>query len=305
MKYTFIINPHSRSGKGGMVWELVQPELLKRGVEYDYYCTTHAGHAIQIAEKITADGKEHNLIVLGGDGTVNEVVNGIKEIDKTTLGYIPTGSGNDFARGMGIPKNPIEALEVILKPNTIKKIDIGVLSRAGKERRFAVSTGIGFDAAICHQVAISKYKYLLNKLKLGKLSYVFVALNRLFRDATVNAEVFLDDKCVQKFKRVYFVAVMNQPYEGGGFKFCPKAKADDGKLDVIVVSNLAKLTVLMLLPTAFKGWHIYAPGITVMQGGKVSVITDKALAIHTDGEPAYLRKAVSAELLPTQLRVFV
>ncbi len=305
MKYTFIINPHSRSGKGGMVWELIQPELLKRGIEYDYYCTTHAGHAIQIAEKITADGKEHNLIVLGGDGTVNEVVNGIKDIDKTTLGYIPTGSGNDFARGMGIPKNPIEALEVILKRNAIKTIDIGVLSRAGKERRFAVSTGIGFDAAICHQVAISKYKYLLNKLKLGKLSYVFVALNRLFRDATVNAEVFLDDKCVQKFKKVYFVAVMNQPYEGGGFKFCPKAKPDDGKLDVIVISNLAKLTVLMLLPTAFKGWHVFAPGITVMQGEKVSVITDKALAIHTDGEPAYLRKAVSVELLSTQLRVFV
>lgn len=304
MKYTFIINPNSRSGKGGMVWEFIQPELLKRGVDYEYYCTTHTGHATQLAENITSDGEEHNLIVLGGDGTVNEVINGIKDISKVVLGYIPTGSGNDFARGMKITKDPIKALEVILHPKEIKKVDIGVLSRAGKKRRFAISAGIGFDAAICHQVAISKYKYILNKLKLGKLSYVFVALNRLFHDKTVNAEVFLDNQSVQAFKKVYFVAFMNQPFEGGGFKFCPKAKADDRKLDVIVVSNLPKLIVLMLLPTAFKGWHVMFPGVTVMQGEKVSVIMDQALAIHTDGEPSYLRKSISAELLPAQLRVF-
>lgn len=304
MKYTFIINPNSRSGKGGMVWEFIQPELLKRGVDYEYYCTTHTGHATQLAENITSDGEEHNLIVLGGDGTVNEVINGIKDISKVILGYIPTGSGNDFARGMKITKDPIKALEVILHPKEIKKVDIGVLSRAGKKRRFAISAGIGFDAAICHQVAISKYKYILNKLKLGKLSYVFVALNRLFHDKTVNAEVFLDNQSVQTFKKVYFVAFMNQPFEGGGFKFCPKAKADDGKLDVIVISNLPKLIVLMLLPTAFKGWHVLFPGVTVMQGEKVSVIMDQALAIHTDGEPSYLRKSISAELLPAQLRVF-
>lgn len=304
MKYTFIINPNSRSGKGGMVWEFIQPELLKRGVDYEYYCTTHTGHATQLAENITSDGEEHNLIVLGGDGTVNEVINGIKDISKVILGYIPTGSGNDFARGMKITKDPIKALEVILHPKEIKKVDIGVLSRAGKKRRFAISAGIGFDAAICHQVAISKYKYILNKLKLGKFSYVFVALNRLFHDKTVNAEVFLDNQSVQTFKKVYFVAFMNQPFEGGGFKFCPKAKADDGKLDVIVISNLPKLIVLMLLPTAFKGWHVLFPGVTVMQGEKVSVIMDQALAIHTDGEPSYLRKSISAELLPAQLRVF-
>ncbi len=304
MKYTFIINPNSRSGKGGMVWEIIHPELLKRSVEYEFYYTNHAGHATRLAEKITSDGKEHSLVVLGGDGTVNEVINGIQDISKVTLGYIPTGSGNDFARAMKISKDPLKALEIILSSKEIKKVDIGLLSKAGKNRKFAISAGIGFDAAICHQVAISKYKYILNRLKMGKLSYVFVALNRLFHDKTVNAEVFLDNHTVQNFKKVYFVAIMNQPFEGGGFKFCPKAKANDRKLDVIVVSSLPRLAVLMLLPTAFKGWHILFPGVTVMQGEKISVIVDRPLAIHTDGEPSYLRKSISAELLQEQLRVF-
>ncbi len=304
MNYTFIINPNSRSGKGGMVWEQIHPELLKRKVEYDYYHTNHVGHATKLAEEITADGKEHNLIVLGGDGTLNEVINGIQDFNKVTLGYIPSGSGNDFARSMKISKEPLEALNTILSPAEIKKIDIGLLSKAGKCRRFVISAGIGFDAAICHEVAISKSKYILNRLKLGKLSYVFVALNRLFHDKTANAEVFLDHQSVQNFKNVYFVAIMNQPFEGGGLKFCPKAKADDHKLDVIVVSRLPRLLILMLLPTAFKGWHTFVPGITVMQGESVSVIMDQPLAIHTDGEPSYLRKTISAQLLKEQLRVF-
>ncbi len=304
MNYTFIINPNSRSGKGGMVWEIIQPELLKRGISYEYYYTNHIGHATTIVDQITSDGEEHNLIVLGGDGTLNEVVNGIRQLDKVTLGYIPSGSGNDFARGMKLSKEPLRALETILSPSEIKKVDIGLLSKAGKDRRFAISAGIGFDAAICHQVAVSKYKYILNKLKMGKLSYVFVALNRLFHDPTVNAEVFLDNQSSRTFKNVYFIAVMNQPFEGGGFKFCPKAKADDHKLDVIVVSSLPRLVVLMLLPTALKGWHTIVPGITILQGEKVSVVMDHPLAIHTDGEPSYLRNAISAQLLKEQLRVF-
>lgn len=305
MKYIFIINPNSRSGKGGMVWEMIQPELLKRGISYEYYYTKRTRHATSIVEEITSDGEEHNLIVVGGDGTLNEVINGIQELDKVTLGYIPSGSGNDFARGMKISKDPLVALDAILSPSEIKKVDIGLLSKAGQHRKFAISAGIGFDAAICHEVAISKYKLLLNKIKLGKLSYVLVALNRLFHDQRVQAEVFVDEESVRIFKKVYFVAIMNQPYEGGGFKFCPKAKANDGKLDVLVISSLPRFVVLMLLPTAFKGWHVLFPGITTLQGERVSVIVERPLAVHTDGEPSYLRKAITAQVLKEQLRVFI
>lgn len=303
MKYTFIVNPNSRSGMGGMIWETIEPELIKRQVEYECLRTDYPGHAMKLVRELTADREEHILAVLGGDGTVNEVINGICDISKVTLGYIPTGSSNDFARGMKLPKDPLKALEVILNPGEIKKMDVGLLTRAGKERRFAVSTGIGFDAAICHQAAVSKLKVLLNRLKLGKLTYVGIALNRLFHDKPVKAEVTLDDGVTKQYKKVYFIAAMNNPYEGGGFYFCPDARSSDRQLDVIIISNLPKLAVLLLLPTAYKGWHVHFPGISVMQCKKVCVKMERALPVHTDGEPVFLRKEIKAELLKEQIRV--
>lgn len=303
MKYTFIVNPNSRSGMGGMIWEVIEPELIKRHVDYECFRTTYPGHAMKLVREITSDHQEHTLAVLGGDGTVNEVINGICDIGKVTLGYIPTGSSNDFARGMKLPQDPVKALEVILNPGEIKKMDVGLLTRAGKERRFAVSTGIGFDAAICHQAAVSKLKVLLNRLKLGKLTYVGIALNRLFHDKPVTAEVRLDNGETKQYQKVYFAAAMNNPYEGGGFYFCPDAENDDGQLDVIIISNLPKLAVLLLLPTAYKGWHVHFPGISVLRCRQVSVRTERALAVHTDGEPLFLRKEIKAELLKEQISV--
>lgn len=303
MRYTFIVNPNSRSGMGGMIWEVIEPELIKKKVEYDCFHTTYPGHATKLVRQITADGLLHTLVVLGGDGTVNEVINGIEDISKVTLGYIPTGSSNDFARGLKLPKDPLKALEVVLNPGQIKRMDIGLLTRAGKKRRFAVSTGIGFDAAICHQAAVSKLKVLLNRLKLGKLTYVGIALNRLFHDKPVEAEVILDGGESRTYHRVYFAAAMNQPYEGGGFYFCPGAQSDDRMLDVIIISSLPKLAVLLLLPTAYKGWHVHFPGISVLRCREVCIRTKKALAVHTDGEPVFLRKEIKAELLKEQIKV--
>lgn len=304
MKYSFIINPNSRSGKGGKVWDEIHKELDKRQVEYEYFFTKKPRHAIHIAEELTSDEEEHYITVLGGDGTINEVVNGIKDLDKTTLGYIPTGSGNDFCRGMKMPKNPLKALDVILKGDCVKTVDIGVVEREGKRRRFAVSTGIGYDAAICHQVSVSKYKKLLNKLKLGKLSYVFVALNRLFKDDMVKAQIWVDDNEAVVYKNTYFAAVMNNPYEGGGFKFCPKAVANDRKLNMIVISNIPKMIVLMLLPTALAGLHVLFKGITIKEGEKFHIKTDRSLPVHVDGEPLYLRKDITVTLENKQLKVF-
>lgn len=303
MKYTFIVNPNSRSGSGGMIWEVIEPELKKRKIEYDCFRTAYPGHATTFVNELTKDGQEHTLAVLGGDGTINEVINGIYELEKVTLGYIPTGSSNDFARGLGLPTKPIEALEVILNQSNICGMDIGLLTRAGKPRRFAVSAGIGFDAAICHQAVVSKLKIVLNRLKLGKLTYVGIALYRLFYDKPVHARITLDEKETRCFKRTYFVAAMNNAYEGGGFRFCPAAVNHDGLLDVIVISGLPKLLVLFLLPTAYNGWHVHFPGISVFRCKKVRVEMEQPLAIHTDGEPCFLQKEMTAETEKAQIRV--
>ena len=185
MIYHFIVNPRARSGLGEMLWKQLEPELCRKRIDYQIHLTTKKKDAGKIASKITEDGQEHMFVVLGGDGTLNEVLSGIKSLEKVTLGYIPIGSSNDFARGTGIPGDPFEALDTILSPKRVEKMDIGVLKREGKGRRFAVSAGIGFDAAVCHEVCVSKWKRVLNLLKIGKLSYAVVAMDRIIKDRPV------------------------------------------------------------------------------------------------------------------------
>ena len=190
--YSFIVNPNARSGLGKKVWNELESILKKRNVPYKIYFTKYQRHATKIVSEITSDGNEHTIVALGGDGTVNEVVNGIHDFDKTILGYIPIGSSNDFARGLELPTNPIEALENILKCPKLHPMNVGEISFKGKRRRFAVSAGIGFDADICHEAVVSHVKYFLNKLKLGKLTYVCIALHRLFVTTPCTVSVTLN-----------------------------------------------------------------------------------------------------------------
>ena len=161
--YHFIVNPNSRSGLGLKIWHEVESILKEQIIKYDVYFTKYQRHATKIAHNLTADNREHTLVVLGGDGTIGEVLTGICYPEKITLGYIPIGSGNDFARGLGIPKDTEKALNIILHSRKRRKIDIGVLRYGDKMRRFGVSAGFGYDAAICHEICVSKVKKFFNE----------------------------------------------------------------------------------------------------------------------------------------------
>ena len=303
MKYIFIVNPHARSGLGGMTWDIIEPELKKRRVSYQVFLTEKRGHAEEIASEVSADGNEHTIVVLGGDGTVNEVLNGLKDPGKITMGYIPIGSSNDFARGLGIRKEPLEALAAVLSAEQITELDVGVISRKGKERRFAISAGIGFDAGVCHQVCLSRWKVLLNKLNLGKLSYAVVALDRLIKCRPAPMKVWVDDGREESFQKAYFAAFMNLPCEGGGFRFCPEALPSDGKMDLLVAADVPKLKVLLLLPIALLGKHTGFRGVTIRRGSRIRVVSETPLPIHTDGESLFLRRAVEVRTGEAKIRV--
>lgn len=302
-EYDFIINPKARSGMGEMIWKALEPELKKQRIAYKVHMTQRRDHAEKIAESLTSDGRERTLVVLGGDGTVNEVVNGIRDIEKTTLGYIPIGSSNDFARGLGISKKPAEALNAVLHSGKSIHMDVGTLASTVGTRRFLVSGGMGFDAAVCHEVCVSRWKPLLNKLRLGKLSYAVVALNRLVKDRPVHMTLTLDDGRRMEFPKTYFAAFMNLKCEGGGFQFCPGASPEDGMLDVIVAHGLSVLKILFLLPLAFRGKHTRFKGITILRCRSVLAEASVPLALHTDGEPAFLRRSVQAAVMKERLKV--
>lgn len=303
--YTFIVNRHSRSGLGGKVWNELERILQERTVPYQVYFTEYQRHATALANKITSDGEEHTIIALGGDGTVNEVVNGIVDLDKVIFGYIPVGSGNDFARGLFLPTTPSDALDVVLSCKATHPINIATIAYGNRIRRFAVSAGMGYDAAICHEVVVSKVKQFLNRIKLGKLTYVFVALHRLFAAKLDDMTLILDNNKEVSFSKTYFVAFMNNPYEGGGVKFAPDAKNDDDLLDIIVAAGIPKWKILRILPTTYSGKHTRFKGVHMFTAKQIEVRSKRPLELHTDGEPIYLHRNATVGLEDKKLKIIV
>lgn len=301
--YTFIANPNARSGRGILLWKQIEKILQEKEIEYKVLFTKYQHHATRLVHDLTSDSASHTIVVLGGDGTLNEVIDGIVYLDKVTLGYIPLGSGNDFARGLGLPTDIHGALEQILAPTHYTAMNVGVLDYENKHRRFAVSTGIGFDAAVCHQVMVTPLKAFLNRLKLVKLTYLGVALHKLFTLKPVTMTVTTENGETKTYEKVYFTAVMNLKYEGGGFNFCPAASGTDDRLDIITVAELPRLKVLCLLPTAFKGWHTRFHGIHLDTCTEVTVISDYPLPVHTDGEPVFLQSEIHVHLEKEKLRI--
>lgn len=282
--YNFIVNKVSRSGNGAYVWNIIDAKLKEEKVEYKTYFTKYRFHATKIAQKLTSTGSPVTIIGVGGDGTVNEIINGIADFEQTTFGFIPTGSGNDFAKGLPIPGNPLEALDCIIHPRYIRKMDIGDVLYKGKSKSFAVSMGIGFDASICFEANTTPLKNILNKVKLGKLTYVGIALKQLLLLNTAKITLTLDDNEVHQFDKCYFITIMNQKYEGGGFAFCPDAENNDNYLDVCVVDSIPKAKMAVVFPTAFKGNHVKIQGIHIFRCEKAHILSDTVLPVHVDGE---------------------
>lgn len=303
--YHFIVNPNSRSGLGRHVWNQIEPILKQRNIDYVVHLTKYQGHAVKKAAKITCTNDPVTIVALGGDGTINEVVRGIQDLSRVTLGYIPTGSSNDFARGFGISKDPVTALEHILNPNRIVNMDVGLLTYKNKARKFCVSCGIGFDAAVCHEAMVSKLKVVLNKLKLGKLTYMGIALRQLMISKRIRTDITLDNDKTIHFDQALFVAVMNHRFEGGGFMFAPDAKTDDGILDVCVIADMPIPKILVLLPTAFWGYHRIFKGVHNYTCKVVDIHTELPLAVHTDGEPVFLQREIHVTCEPKPLKVIV
>jgi YegS/Rv2252/BmrU family lipid kinase len=301
--YNFIVNPNARSGLGQKVWTQLEQVLKEKEIEYRVFFTEYQKHATSIVREITSGEEEQIVVALGGDGTVNEVVNGIVDYDKTILGYIPIGSSNDFARGLELPKNSLDALDVVLKMPNLHPMNVGEILYKGKKRRFAVSAGIGFDADIVHESVVSRFKAFLNKIGLGKLTYVGIAIHRLFLTTPCTVTVTLDGQEEIVYPKTYFVALMNNRYEGGGAMFAPEAKNDDDLLDVMVASNLPKLKVLFMFPSAFSGKHVRFKGVYLHRASSVKLQCDRPLPVHTDGEPIFLQNEMEARCAKKKVRV--
>ena len=303
--YHIIINPASSTGNGRKIWNRIEKILTEQNTEYTPHFTDGLDSARRIAAALT-EGDEHQyIVVLGGDGTISEVLTGIHDFSRVTFGYIPAGSSNDFARDLGLTASPEDMIRSILNPKEFIRLDVGCLEYEGTKRNFGVSMGIGYDAAICHEALASRIKHFLNKIGLGKLSYVIIALKQLLATKCHSCDVILDDTQKLHFDDYLFVTSMVHQFEGGGFMFCPKADPSDGLLDICAINHISKLKVLRLLPTAYKGHHTRFKGVHTYQAKKVQIITDMPAPVHTDGESCKLQKEVTISIDPKQLKMIL
>lgn len=301
--YYFIVNPLSQSGKGLRMWKQTEAILDERKVKYEAFLLGGPGEAAELAGFLSMNKTPCTIVIVGGDGTINEFLSGLPTFEGITLGYIPTGSGNDFSRGMQIPAKPEDAVNIILAPKKIRKFNIGITSSGRKSQSFAVSSGMGFDAAVCDASYSSPLKSILNKLHAGKLIYLANALRMLFYLKPFSIRLLIDDSRLLTFSKVYFATAMNTKYEGGGFMFCPNASPADDYLDLIVVDNISKLKVLFLLPTAFFGKHTGFQGIHIYRCKRAVIQSETESCVHADGEHFGNCKKVAFELLEEKLRI--
>lgn len=310
--YYFIVNPHSRSGKGYAIWRRLETELKKSTIEYQVCLTERPGHARELAARLTAgphdDSSSHVIVAVGGDGTLNEVIDGLNISAHATLGYIPTGSGNDFARSLRLPRTPQKALWRVLHPRYFRFLDYGVLSCDVcdiNHRRFAVSSGIGFDAAVCQRLNSSVLKRFLCRVHLSKVSYVALGLQSLLRLRRVSGQLILDGVKKIPLKNAAFVATHIHKYEGGGFKFAPKADPCDGQFDVCVFSHTSRLKMIPPLILAFFGLHTRCNIVRTYRCRELSIHMDSPCAVHADGEVLGVHSDVTLSCRTRQLRVIV
>lgn len=287
---SFIVNPHAGKGKAARIWKEVETHLTTLEIPYQVDFTRRAKEATEIAKHKTNDREITKIVAIGGDGTVHEVVNGMWK-SEIPFGYIPAGTGNDFATGNKISKRPKEALARILKNNT-QKIDL-----LSYENKVAVcNLGIGFDGEVAKRVTESKWKK-----RFGNLAYPIGLFRTITKYRPTNFRITIDEQ-QWEFSNAWLVAICNHPTYGGGMRICPDANQRDELLDIACVHGISAWSLLSLFPLVYWGAHANHPALNFYRGKKIRVEADRKLTIHADGE-IIGTTPIEITILPNQLTI--
>ncbi|MBR2677553.1 MAG: YegS/Rv2252/BmrU family lipid kinase [Solobacterium sp.] len=320
MKFEIIVNPAGAGGKTAKFWKQWEPCFS--GAEYEVHFSSKEHGIREITQELTSQGRDVNLVIVGGDGSMNEAVNGIADFSHVRLGLLPCGSANDLAADIGMHESMEQQIKTILQGKTVRSIDVGEVVlhnqscridpitkaadpteiREEKRMRFNVSAGIGWDAEICRTVDISPMKQPLNRIHLGKLIYIAEAIRTVFAMNTFRCDIEAEGKTLS-FDRCVFCALMNHRFEGGGFMFGPHAKNDDGILDLCAVNDVTPLKFFAMFPKAYKGRQFETRHAFEKRCAEFHFHTDRPVWVHTDGEVSCMSSDVTIHLLKERLNL--
>ena len=290
-----VVNPAAGGGRTARLWRSLRERLHQVGLEFEAAETSGRGSATALARKAVSDGWPL-VVAVGGDGTVNEVVNGL--IDPggrppATLGAIMTGRGRDACRNLGIAADHGAAMLRLVHGDDVS-LDLGAVSWQGRAVRFFVnSAGAGFDAVVAARAESIRGS--------GTVPYVLGIAGALRGHRPVPAAITLDGQPIWRGALTAAV-VANGPHYGGGMRIAPAARPDDGQLDLVIVGDLRRAELLAWLPTVYWGAHLRNARVTTGRGRDIEIETDPAVPVHLDGEPVGVTP-IRLTVRPRALRV--
>ena len=304
-KWFVIVNPNAGKGKGKKDWDNISLLLNQSGFSFTHKFTTNKNHAMELASKAIHDGMK-KFIVVGGDGTLNETVNGIFSQgrmipEEVVIGMIPVGTGNDWGRMFHIPSHYEDAI-AILKKEKIFRQDIGIVKydESGKQetRYFINIAGLGFDASVVHKANRQK-----DEGKGGMFLYFLTIFATLMGYKSTRVSVQVDGNSVLD-DDILSVSLGIGKYAGGGMSLTPDAKPDDGLIDLTVIKNMSKLRVIANLKKLYDGNILKHSRIEGFIGKDIRIVSDPPVFAEVDGE-SLGQTPVEFEILPKSINVIV
>ena len=302
-KSLFIINPVAAAGKTGKVWAAIEKELRSLDLPFDHRLTDARGHATTLAREGVEKGYEM-IVAVGGDGTVNEVVNGLMtpggDKAEVVLGVIITGRGSDLARTIGIPSDYREACARLAGERTTT-IDLGLVKfyQEGepRQRYFVKVGGGGFDAEVAERA--NRAPNFMG----GTIPYLSSLVTTLIAYRNKHVELILDEgEPIQMVANSVIVA--NCQYFGGGMRVAPDADPKDGLFDVIVIGDIDKVDFLMTVPKVYDGTHLTHPQVDAYRAKRVEVRSQHRLLLQVEGEVCG-EAPLSFDIVPSALQIRV
>ncbi|MFL0268434.1 diacylglycerol/lipid kinase family protein [Candidatus Clostridium radicumherbarum] len=274
MKHLFIINPIAGKGKTLKLIPIIEKVFKARNEEFVIEITKYIGHAAEIAEKYSNE-EDYRVYSVGGDGTLNEVLNGIVNTN-SSLAVIPSGTGNDFIKSIFKYNKKISMEDILIKTINGKeeRIDLGKVN----DRYFLNIASVGFDAEVAYNSNKFKKLPLIN----GRLAYILGLLLTVLKYKNYDLNIKIDNTSLRL--NSLLVAVANGRYYGGGINVAPKANLKDGFFDVCLIKRVGRLKILGLFPKVINGTHETIKEVNFKNGKAVHIISKEDLAFNIDGE---------------------